>query len=184
MIDQIFSWATLLTVVGLTGFHFVGKKLWWAWYINIACQFLWFTYAIVSEQYAFIFASCVYFIVFSNNAIKWTREHRNRPQPIFHNPKFDVSLLFDNAKFVEGARISQMHLESIEAMKAYQGSDVKSLKHLGADLENVAFERGVRWAMNELQAGYTYGDMPDWRQDGVDWLTKSLTEWKQEHPDQ
>lgn len=77
---HILTWDVLLTVVGLTGFHFAGKRKWWSWYINIACQGLWFTYAIVTEQYGFIAASLAYTYVFTKNAIAWTREHF-RPAP-------------------------------------------------------------------------------------------------------
>lgn len=68
-------WSWLLTVVGLAGFILAGRKVWWCWYINIACQGLWFTYAIVTEQFGFIVASVVYTVVFTQNAIRWTREH-------------------------------------------------------------------------------------------------------------
>ena len=70
-------WSYLLTIVGLVGFILAGKKIWWCWYVNVACQALWFTYAIVTKQYGFIVASVVYTVVFTQNAIKWTREHRN-----------------------------------------------------------------------------------------------------------
>jgi hypothetical protein len=67
----------ILTAVGLTGFILAGQKVWWAWYVNIACQVLWFWYAISTEQYGFIVASVVYTIVFTRNAIKWTRERHD-----------------------------------------------------------------------------------------------------------
>lgn len=70
-------WSYLLTAVGLTGFVLAGRKVWWCWYVNLACQVLWFIYAMVSEQYGFIVGSIVYTLVFSNNAIQWTREHRS-----------------------------------------------------------------------------------------------------------
>src|ERR1044071_8920811 len=72
------AWSWLLTVVGVTGFILAGKKVWWCWYINIGCQGLWVTYAIVSHQYGFIVASAVYTVVFTQNAVVWTREHRER----------------------------------------------------------------------------------------------------------
>lgn len=75
MDNQLWSW--LLTIVGLTGFVLAGRRIWWCWYINIGCQALWFTYAIVTKQYGFIVASIAYTIVFTQNAIKWTREHNN-----------------------------------------------------------------------------------------------------------
>ena len=73
MSNQMWSW--LLTAVGLTGFIFVGRKAWWAWYINIACQVLWFVYALVSEQYGFLVAALAYTVVFTRNANRWTIEH-------------------------------------------------------------------------------------------------------------
>ena len=69
-------WSWLLTAVGVTGFVLAGRKVWWAWYVNIGCQFLWLAYALVTEQYGFIVASCVYFVVFTKNAIRWTADHR------------------------------------------------------------------------------------------------------------
>jgi hypothetical protein len=69
-------WSWILTVVGLTGFVLAGRKVWWAWYINIACQGLWFTYALVTHQYGFIVASVAYTVVFTQNAVKWTRERK------------------------------------------------------------------------------------------------------------
>lgn len=67
-------WSWLLTAVGVCGFILAGRKVWWAWYVNIACQFLWLAYAVITAQYGFIVASCVYFVVFTRNAIRWTRE--------------------------------------------------------------------------------------------------------------
>lgn len=64
-------WSWILTAVGLTGFYFVGKKKWWAWWINIGCQVLWITYAIVTQQWGFIVASVAYTIVFAHNLIEW-----------------------------------------------------------------------------------------------------------------
>lgn len=71
-------WSWVLTAVGLTGFVLAGKKVWWCWYVNIACQALWMTYAIVSEQWGFIVAALAYTFVFTKNAIAWTKEHRQK----------------------------------------------------------------------------------------------------------
>lgn len=69
-------WSFVLTAVGLFGFWLAGKKVWWAWYVNMACQFIWLPYAIVTKQWPFIAGSAVYFLVFTRNAINWTQEHR------------------------------------------------------------------------------------------------------------
>ena len=69
-------WSWILTTVGLTGFFLAGRRVWWSWYINLACQGLWLAYALITEQYGFIVAAGAYSIVFTQNAVKWTREHR------------------------------------------------------------------------------------------------------------
>jgi len=74
MMDQ--AWSYILTIVGLSGFFLAGRRVWWSWYINLACQVLWFTYAIVTQQWGFIFAAVAYSFVFTKNAISWTKEHR------------------------------------------------------------------------------------------------------------
>ena len=70
------AWSWLLTAVGLTGFVLAGKKIWWCWYVNLACQGLWLAYALATKQYGFIVASAVYTVVFAQNARRWTQEHR------------------------------------------------------------------------------------------------------------
>lgn len=68
-------WSVILSVVGITGFVLAGQKVWWAWFINFFCQFLWLAYAVITEQWGFILAACVYMIVFGRNAVKWTDQH-------------------------------------------------------------------------------------------------------------
>lgn len=70
---QTLSW--VVTAIGISGFFLAGRKVWWCWYLNIACQVLWALYAFVSDTPAFYVASAFYVVVFSINAIKWTREH-------------------------------------------------------------------------------------------------------------
>jgi nicotinamide riboside transporter PnuC len=72
---QILSWA--VGAVGLIGFFFAGKRKWWSWYINLFCQAMWFAYAFVTGQPAFLVTAAVYSVIFGINAYKWTREHRN-----------------------------------------------------------------------------------------------------------
>jgi hypothetical protein len=73
MDSQIWSW--VLTAIGLTGFYFAGKKVWWSWYINIANQFIWFFYAIFTQQWGFIIGTAFYMFVFVRNAYSWTKDH-------------------------------------------------------------------------------------------------------------
>ena len=83
-------WSYLLTIVGLAGFILAGRKVWWCWYVNIACQALWFTYAIVTHQYGFIIASIAYTIVFTKNAIEWTKEHRKSQEWDLNEYAFNI----------------------------------------------------------------------------------------------
>lgn len=74
-------WSYVLTIVGVTGMYLVGKKLWWAWWIGTSAQILWLAYAVVTEQWGFIFAALAYGWVQGKNAVQWTREHRSKPPP-------------------------------------------------------------------------------------------------------
>ena len=76
MNDHYWSW--LLSVVGVAGFILAGRKIWWAWYINIACQILWFAYAIISDQLGFLVGAFFYTAVFVRNAYLWTKEHKQK----------------------------------------------------------------------------------------------------------
>lgn len=64
----------ILTIVGLFGFIAVGRKVWWAWYVNIIGQILWFIYSVTTQQWGFFIGAVAYTIIFSLNAFKWTRE--------------------------------------------------------------------------------------------------------------
>lgn len=70
MNPQLWSW--LLTAVGVTGLYFAGKKKAWAWFIGLGAQVLWFSYAIVTEQYGFIVSSFAYGWVYLKNGMSWT----------------------------------------------------------------------------------------------------------------
>lgn len=76
MNEQVLSW--IVAAVGLSGFFLAGRKVWWCWYVNIACQVFWFLYAWVSETPAFFATAAVYTVVFSINAYKWTTDHFTR----------------------------------------------------------------------------------------------------------
>lgn len=65
-------WDYILSAIGLTGFFLAGKKLWWSWYINILNQVFWAIYSITTEQWGFMIATAIYFILFSRNAYLWT----------------------------------------------------------------------------------------------------------------
>lgn len=95
-------WSGVLTAIGLAGFFLAGRKVWWAWYVNIANQALWMTYAIVTEQWPFIVGAIAYTIVFIDNATKWTKEHFAPPkinEPIGRISKVTVT---DEGVLAEG----------------------------------------------------------------------------------
>ena len=70
------DWA--LGIIGVVGFWLAGKKIWWSWWVNVACQALWVFYAVTTKQYGFLVATAVYAWVFTGNAVSWTREHREK----------------------------------------------------------------------------------------------------------
>lgn len=73
-VNQWWSW--ILTFLGVTTFFLAGNKVWWAWYVGIGVQVLWFAYAIVSQQWGFLAGGFFYSWVYIRNTIKWTKEHR------------------------------------------------------------------------------------------------------------
>src|SRR4030095_15619533 len=70
---QLWSW--IVTIVGVIGWWFAGKKYWWAWYWGLGTQVLWTVYAIVSAQPAFFVSVLLYSAVYGKNAYSWTKEH-------------------------------------------------------------------------------------------------------------
>lgn len=80
MADLIWSWA--LTIVGATCFYLAGglngRKVWWAWYIGLFAQALWFTYAVLDlgHRMGFLVGVALYGFVYVRNCVNWTREHR------------------------------------------------------------------------------------------------------------
>lgn len=85
-------WSYVVTVVGLLGFILAGRKVWWAWYVNIGCQALWFIFGLVTAQYGFIIASIVYTVIFTQNAIRWTKDRpKNYKQMDWERLRTDYS---------------------------------------------------------------------------------------------
>lgn len=85
----ILSWSVV--AIGLVGFYFAGKKKWWSWYINLFCQILWWTYALVTGQPAFLVSAAVYSAIFAVNAYKWTKDHLYVKRMIAHDTREPVS---------------------------------------------------------------------------------------------
>jgi nicotinamide riboside transporter PnuC len=76
-LGDILSW--IVTFVGLLGFWLAGRKIWWAWYINIANQLAWVAFALITEYYAFLLGTAFYLVVFVRNAYLWTKNRNVKP---------------------------------------------------------------------------------------------------------
>lgn len=68
-------WSWALTIVGLTCFWLAGRKVWWAWYVGLAGQFLWLGYSLITQQWGFLMGVIAYSVVYARNAYRWTKEH-------------------------------------------------------------------------------------------------------------
>lgn len=75
--SELFSW--VVTIVGCVGFILAGKKVWWAWYVNIANQIAWVVFALVSGYEAFLVGTAFYLVVFVRNAYLWTKNRNVKP---------------------------------------------------------------------------------------------------------
>ena len=105
-------WDYILSLAGVAGFILAGKKIWWAWYINIAAQFIWLAYALVTKQYGFLIGTVIYFAVFIKNAYDWTKEHRK--QMTLSNQLFEAKIEASN-KAIELAKASILTPEQVRA---------------------------------------------------------------------
>ena len=85
MDGQTYSW--ILTAIGLLGFYLAGKRVWWAWYINILNQAVWFFYALGTRQWGFLVGVVFYTVVFSKNALGWTKDKDELRHHPWEQPK-------------------------------------------------------------------------------------------------
>ena len=73
--DQYWGW--ILSILGLIGFYLTGKKIWWGWWVNVGAQTVWYAYAIVTQQWGFLVMTTMYTIIFTKNAVEWTKDHKD-----------------------------------------------------------------------------------------------------------
>lgn len=73
------GWSYLLAAVGIFGLWLAGNKRQSGWLVNVGAQGLWITYAIVTEQFGFIFAALAYGFVYFVNWLKWRRADAEEP---------------------------------------------------------------------------------------------------------
>ena len=76
--DQILSW--VVSAIGILGFYLAGKKIWWAWYVNIANQVFWTMFAFITQNWGFLLATAFYLWVFGRNAYLWTKNRNKKPE--------------------------------------------------------------------------------------------------------
>lgn len=67
-------WSYVLAVIGVAGIFFVGRKTIWGWLVLLFNEVLWITYALITDQYGFIFSAIAYAIVYIRSYILWRLE--------------------------------------------------------------------------------------------------------------
>ena len=53
----IMWWSWVLGIIGVAGIFFVGRKTIWGWFVLLFNECLWITYALITNQYGFIFSA-------------------------------------------------------------------------------------------------------------------------------
>lgn len=71
-------WSWLLTGVGVTALWLAGSKKRLGWAIGLSGQALWLTYALVTEQYGFVFGALAYGSVYARNFLRWRADEKER----------------------------------------------------------------------------------------------------------
>ena len=69
---EIWSW--VLAAIGVSGIFFVGQKTIWGWLVLLANEVLWTVYAVVTQQYGFIFSAIAYATVYIRSYLHWKRD--------------------------------------------------------------------------------------------------------------
>lgn len=67
-------WSWVLTAVGMTGIYLTTQKKIIGFAIGLSAQFLWITYALVSNQYGFIVSAFGYGFINMLGLIRWSRK--------------------------------------------------------------------------------------------------------------
>jgi hypothetical protein len=65
------AWSFALTAVGVVGLYLAGRRSPWGWAVGLGAQSLWFTYAVVTRQWGFIFSAFAYGWVYLTNLRRW-----------------------------------------------------------------------------------------------------------------
>lgn len=70
-------WSWVLAVIGVAGIYFVGRKDKWGWFVLLFNECLWIAYALITNQYGFIFSALAYAAVYVRSYIHWSKEPVN-----------------------------------------------------------------------------------------------------------
>jgi lipid-A-disaccharide synthase-like uncharacterized protein len=57
--------------------YVAGRKRWEGWALGLAGQTLWITYAVATQQFAFVISAVLHGAVYATNLRKWRNEDRN-----------------------------------------------------------------------------------------------------------
>lgn len=185
-LGQILSW--VIVAVGFMGFYFAGKLKWWSWYINLGCQALWWSYALVTGQPAFLVSAAVYSVIFGWNASKWTRNHHYVKRMLLAEASPTVlpndGMIIHNTKLDGSAAYSQLDIELIarvchEANRVLQlANDEENYSyawHLASPDQKHSAIEGVKkalegasahelhnaWCLQKHADGWVYGETKD-----------------------
>lgn len=72
MNNQIWSW--ILAAIGILGIYLAGRKNSVGWLVGVFAQFLWLSYAVVTQQWGFLFTAVAYGAIYIKNWLVWRRE--------------------------------------------------------------------------------------------------------------
>ena len=70
-----YSW--VLAVIGVSGIYFVGRKTISGWFILLFNECLWIAYALITDQYGFIFSALAYAAVYIRSYVHWSKDKVN-----------------------------------------------------------------------------------------------------------
>ena len=76
LIENYGSW--VLAVIGVGGIYFVGRKTIWGWIVLTFNEALWIAYALITDQYGFIFSAVAYAVVYIKSYMHWSKERINK----------------------------------------------------------------------------------------------------------
>lgn len=71
------AWSFVLAGIGILGIYMAGKKSKTGWAIGVGAQVIWVVYAIVTQQWGFIFSSIAYGYMYGRNWWLWCKEEKD-----------------------------------------------------------------------------------------------------------